>query len=549
MKNQVILLPKQNYFIWVGACQNYALKFGVNLTCNPDSAGQNSNGGKVVTLVNAPGAYGLNIVAWFENMYPQIEIDLLNVTTPPELQSILDARVNAEDRFGRLQQPFLLAWPTDYAKVTQGFGANPEYYRRYGLPGHEGIDIRAPLGANVYACADGTVYRTMTAADSHPYGNQVRLQHRDGYKTIYGHLQSILVKEGDLVKTGQVIGKADSTGNSHGSHLHLTLKRSGATASRITPYPNDILDPTPFLLQPGQAEQHTSKGLRNLQGPITWAYDQCLVGVQLARRSVLTPADLQTLRLARVEAVKIPAGCKAETLLPALHQWNDQAFILVQLTADLHARTATPDEYVSWVEHDCRPYYELGERYFELNQTPNIIDAGLERNWQNGKEFADWYLAVTDMLRSKFPAAQFGFPALSPGAAIAGHRAEMWHFLQQADRAVQQADWVAVHAYWQGDNDSFDPQKGCIFQEYRKLYPQKLLFITEFANINIKTDRATKAYQYRDYYHRLRNEPGLGAAFCHVLAADSSYLNQSETWHLQDGSLSAIPSVLGKRQF
>ena len=50
-----------------------------------------------------------------------------------------------------------LVWPTDFRVYTQKFGQRPEFYGKFGLPGHEGVDIRAPNGANVYACAEGVV--------------------------------------------------------------------------------------------------------------------------------------------------------------------------------------------------------------------------------------------------------------------------------------------------------------------------------------------------------------------------------------------------------
>jgi peptidase M23-like protein/SH3 domain-containing protein len=139
---------------------------------------------------------------------------------------------------------FKLRWPTDYYIVTQKFGVNPQNYAKYGLPGHEGLDIKAPYGTNVYACADGVVYQYYW---SKTYGWNIRIDHENGYKTIYAHLQKSVVRVGDRVREGQLIGYADSTGNSTGSHLHLTLKKNGATVSGETNYPLDIIDPTPYL--------------------------------------------------------------------------------------------------------------------------------------------------------------------------------------------------------------------------------------------------------------------------------------------------------------
>lgn len=144
-------------------------------------------------------------------------------------------------------KPFRLAWPTEYNVITQPFGANPENYKPWGLPGHEGIDFKALHGSRIYACAIGVVYR-IEKVDNGPYGIQVRLQHRDGFKTVYAHLLATSLQVGQTVLQGDIIGLADNTGNSRGSHLHLTLKLDGATASGLTKYPNDIIDPTPYLL-------------------------------------------------------------------------------------------------------------------------------------------------------------------------------------------------------------------------------------------------------------------------------------------------------------
>ena len=135
------------------------------------------------------------------------------------------------------QRPALrLVWPTDYRFVTQKFGARPEYYARFSLAGHEGVDIRAPSGSNVYACADGVV--TMASwhptIKNHAYGVQIRVRHdiADGsFETMYAHLLegSLKVRVGQEVKAGQLIALADTTGNAGAAHLHLSLRKVGLT--------------------------------------------------------------------------------------------------------------------------------------------------------------------------------------------------------------------------------------------------------------------------------------------------------------------------------
>lgn len=144
-----------------------------------------------------------------------------------------------------------LRWPTDYGMITQPFGARPEVYQIFGLPGHEGLDFQAPAGSNVYAAAAGTVSEVRLDDNidllKKPYGNQVRIRHDDGYETVYAHLSRALVSRGEVVEAGRLIGLAGSSGHSEGPHLHLTLKKQGATQAGATHFPYDIIDPTPYL--------------------------------------------------------------------------------------------------------------------------------------------------------------------------------------------------------------------------------------------------------------------------------------------------------------
>lgn len=136
-------------------------------------------------------------------------------------------------------------WPTEYRVITQHFGSNPHYYRQFGLPGHEGVDLRAPSGSKIFCVAPGRVYVVQNNPKGHNYGIHVRVQHAGGYVTTYAHLQEAFVGVGDDVQAGSVLGLADNTGNSFGSHLHLTLKKRGA---KVGNWPKEIIDPTPFLM-------------------------------------------------------------------------------------------------------------------------------------------------------------------------------------------------------------------------------------------------------------------------------------------------------------
>jgi hypothetical protein len=155
------------------------------------------------------------------------------------------------------------AWPTEYRHINQYFGANPQNYSQFGLPGHEGIDIMAPTGSQVFAVAPGSVSFVHTNPSGHNYGIHVRIEHIDGYQTIYAHLKEARVRVGKQVKAGDLLGLANDTGNSFGSHLHLTLKKKDENYKN---WPFNIFDPTPFLLP--------LLGFQTPAGPYTdgWAY-------------------------------------------------------------------------------------------------------------------------------------------------------------------------------------------------------------------------------------------------------------------------------------
>ena len=87
---------------------------------------------------------------------------------------------------------------------------------------HNGFDIAVPRGTPVYAMADGIV---RLAADNFYYpGNYILLDHGQGLNSSYLHLNKMLVKTGDRVKKGDVIGKVGTTGRSTGPHLHWTVQ-------------------------------------------------------------------------------------------------------------------------------------------------------------------------------------------------------------------------------------------------------------------------------------------------------------------------------------
>jgi murein DD-endopeptidase MepM/ murein hydrolase activator NlpD len=541
MDFQIILLPRQDYWSWVRACKEYVLKYGPNLTPDPATAARHMAPRQVVTFPAVPDGWAEqgDLQAWFLAHHPDLRLDVIQVSRPADLEEELKIRIETDDRFGQKRGPFHLLWPTDFPVVTQPFGANPQIYRRWGLPGHEGLDIRAFTNSNVYACADGTVYEVYDRRWGHPYGIHVRLAHRDGYKTVYAHLAKALVSQGEVVSAGQVIGKADSTGNSTGSHLHLTLKRDGATERGETRYPKDIIDPTPFMVWP---DETVGKGLDQPQ----WAAGKCLIGANARLGVLLEESDLEAITTARLEAVKV-GMTETEETIQKLRDVNPAMFLVARLNHDFASAPVEAQAFLDTVAPFVRRLYGLGVRYFEVCANPNLQVEGWQRTWRNGNQFGEWLQPVLQGLRKLAPEGRFGFPGLSPGGYVSGQRADAMEFLQDADEAVHACDWVGVNCYWTDAEGMRSLSSGLLFEEYRLRHPHMLLMVTEFGNASPDVSHAVKAQDYLEYLQMLRQRPRMAAAFGEALS--SALGSQELGWRREDRSLTEIPARIGARVF
>ena len=126
-------------------------------------------------------------------------------------------------------------WPSPgYTYLTALF-AEERYYGSHGA-----IDISGPgiYGANVIACAPGTVFATNTTCPhdygkevscgcGNGYGNYIMIDHGNGKISIYAHLSGLIVEEGQQVQAGQIIGFVGTTGYSTGPHLHFETRYDG----------------------------------------------------------------------------------------------------------------------------------------------------------------------------------------------------------------------------------------------------------------------------------------------------------------------------------
>ncbi|MFA5462278.1 MAG: peptidoglycan DD-metalloendopeptidase family protein [Sulfurimonas sp.] len=138
--------------------------------------------------------------------------------------------LNNDERYynqeGSQVQGFLLAKPVNNARISSTFTKRRFHPILKKYRAHLGVDFAAGRGSPIQAAGDG---RVIFLGTTRGYGNLTKVQHSDGYITLYAHQNSFRkgVKKGSAVKKGQVIGYVGSTGLSTGSHLHFGLYKDG----------------------------------------------------------------------------------------------------------------------------------------------------------------------------------------------------------------------------------------------------------------------------------------------------------------------------------
>jgi murein DD-endopeptidase MepM/ murein hydrolase activator NlpD len=103
---------------------------------------------------------------------------------------------------------------------------------------HEGIDFAAPVGTPIHVTGNGKVI--LAGRSLGGYGLEVMVDHGYGYVTRYAHMSKILVKRGEHVVRGQVIGLVGDTGKSTGPHLHYEVRKDGKPINPINFFFNDL---------------------------------------------------------------------------------------------------------------------------------------------------------------------------------------------------------------------------------------------------------------------------------------------------------------------
>lgn len=155
-------------------------------------------------------------------------------------------------------------YPVKFKGITSGFGR-----RRHPITGsiekHGGVDLRAEMGTPVLATADGVV-EYAGAHKTSGLGILLVIRHHYGFSSVYGHLDKILVRPGQVVRKGQHVARSGNSGLSNGPHLHYEVQ-----------YISARLNPQPFL----SWEMSNFNGMMSKVSKVDWSSIMTLVGSRI----------------------------------------------------------------------------------------------------------------------------------------------------------------------------------------------------------------------------------------------------------------------------
>ena len=125
----------------------------------------------------------------------------------------------------------------DLKRMASGYGyrIHPIYKTR---KMHYGMDFSAKTGTEIYATGDGVVSKIKRSKRG--YGNYVKINHGFGYETLYAHMSKYIVKRGQKVKRGEVIGYVGNSGISTAPHLHYEVRKDNKKINPMNFYYNDL---------------------------------------------------------------------------------------------------------------------------------------------------------------------------------------------------------------------------------------------------------------------------------------------------------------------
>jgi len=269
-----------------------------------------------------------------------------------------------------------------------------------------------------------------------------------------------------------------------------------------------------------------------------WPEEGSLVGIHARNDYHLAQADLDIIRIARIEAIKFLSFTDPSEA-ERVREINPDIFILVRLfSGELDSgEMQTPIDFVEARELEIKGWLAQGVRHFEVTNEPNLLckKYGL---FCSPEGFCIWFEQVLTLLREQFAQAKFGFPGLSPPLDDLG-------WLDGCSSAIGKADFLGFHAYWHTWDDFHYWSKR--YELYHEKFPNKTIIVTEFSNPTLGPE-GEAIEQYLSFYKMLRKTPYIKAAMSFIQSSPDPQWHK-EAWRAEDGVFKPIVFALGARDF
>jgi len=263
-----------------------------------------------------------------------------------------------------------------------------------------------------------------------------------------------------------------------------------------------------------------------------------LVGIHARNDYHLAQADLDMIRIARLEAIKFLSFTDPIEAF-RVRGINPDIFIVVRLySGELDSgKMQTPIDFVEERSPEIKGWLTQGVRDFEITNEPNSLceKYGLFCSPEN---FCIWFEQVLTLFREQFPEAKFGFPGLSPPI-------DDLAWLDGCSSAIEAADWLGFHTYWHTWDDFVYWSKR--YEQYHEKFPEKTIFVTEFSNPSLGPE-GEAIEQYLSFYKMLRGVPYIKAAMSFIQSSPDPRWHK-EAWRYEGGAFKPIVEALGARDF
>lgn len=273
----------------------------------------------------------------------------------------------------------------------------------------------------------------------------------------------------------------------------------------------------------------------------------CRVGVHGRNNPVFEDVDYQVIQDAGIEAIKMMSQTQP-AVFERIKSLQPNVELITRLYEDRigSGHHPTPADYAAKmipILKNLQPYCQK----FHITNEPNHIHRyeGWGATDEDAQNFNEWFLEVYDRLKQACPWAELGFPGLAVPDFL--HRDRVW--LKICRPAVERADWLGVHCYWQTPNDGrpsviFNENFGLTFKYYHQEFPDKVLEILECGNSNIQSNIPISeddvAREYTDWLQEVFKYPYINSASFFILSSQDTGNWAFFSWREESGRLKPV---------